>query len=59
MRIIREEKEASARCHTHDSPYPMVDFFNFQPAGSGSLRSKSSHSLFLTSVVTVGPVWLT
>ena len=56
---IREEKEASARCHTQDSRYPGVNFFNFQPARLGSLRSNFFHSLFLMSVVTVGPVWLT
>ena len=56
---IREEKEASARCHTQDSRYPGVTFFNSQPARLGSLRSNFSHSLFLMSVVTVGPVWLT
>ena len=58
-RKIREEKEASDRCHTQDSRYPGVDFFNFQPARLGSLRSNFSHPLFLTAVVTVGPVWLT
>ena len=35
-----------------------VNFFNFQPAGLGSLRATSSPSLFLTLVVTVSPVWL-
>ena len=49
---LREEKEASARCHTQDSHYPGVDFFNFQPARLRSLQSKCSHYLFLTSVVT-------
>ena len=52
--IMRREK-TSARCYTQDSHYLGVDFFNFQPARLGSLQSKSPHSLFLTSVVTVGP----